>query len=195
MNWLNEITLEDDLVKLEPLKETHKEMLVEAALDGELWNLWYTSIPSESDVLDYLKFASKEYLEDRSLPFVVIDKQKNKIIGTTRYCNATPTYKRLEIGYTWYSKSYQRTGVNTACKYLLLKHAFEELECIAVEFRTHFHNYTSRAAIARVGAKQDGILRSHWIDKEGGLRDTVVFSILRDEWKTVKKSLEFKMKR
>lgn len=191
--WLNEIELVGDVVKLIPLKSEHKDALIEAASDGELWNIWFTSVPSRANVDEYINFAQVEFEADRALPFVVVDKNSGKIIGTTRYCNATPNHKRLEIGYTWYSKSYQRTGVNTECKHLLLSHAFEKLDCMAVEFRTHFHNHPSRNAILRIGAKQDGILRNHLIDDGGTIRDTVVFSVVKDEWTTVKKSLEFRM--
>ena len=124
---------------------------------------------------------------------MVIDNATQKIIGSTRYCNADMLNKRVEIGYTWYAKSFQRTGINTECKYLLLRHAFEALESIAVEFRTHWHNQASRAAIARLGAKQDGILRNHQKNTQGGYRDTVVFSIIDQEWPGVKKGLEYKM--
>ena len=128
------------------------------------------------------------------MPPVLISKT-NTIVGTTRYLNVDAKNKRVEIGATWYSKKVQRTGINTECKYILLKYAFENLNCIAVEFRTHFHNHPSRNAILRLGAKQDGILRNHRVDEHGNLRDTVVFSILDSEWKTVKTSLEFKMTR
>lgn len=193
--WLNEIGLEGKNVKLIPLREHHKEALLEAASDGELWELWFTAVPSKKNIMDYIHFAFEEYKADKTLPFVVVDKKTNKVIGATRYCNSTPQHRRLEIGYTWYSKSYQRTGVNTECKQILLTHAFEVLNCTAVEFRTHFQNTQSRNAIARLGAKQDGILRNHQIDSEGLIRDTVVFSIINSEWATIKKSLEFKMKK
>lgn len=195
MNWLNETQLEGKLVKLLPLQESHQESILEAASDGELWNLWFTSVPSQRSISKYINTAFKEKNRDRALPFVVIDKQTNQLIGCTRYCNASPEHKRLEIGYTWYAKRYQRTGVNTECKHLLLSYAFEHLDCIAVEFRTHFHNTRSREAIAKLGAKQDGVIRNHMIDTSGIVRDTVVFSIIRDEWATIKKSLEHKMKR
>jgi RimJ/RimL family protein N-acetyltransferase len=191
--WLNEIELEGDLVRLIPLKKEFRNELVKAATDGELWKLWYTSIPSEQTIDDYIDFAISETELDKALAFVVVDRKTNSLIGTTRFCNATPIHKRLEIGYTWYAKSHQKTGVNTECKYLLLTHAFENLQCIAVEFRTHWHNHASRDAIARLGAKQDGILRNHMIGSEGTLRDTVVFSIVREEWTVVKKSLKFRM--
>ena len=192
-NWLNEITLEGKLVRLVPLELVHRSALITAASDGELWNLWYTSVPSEKTIDKYLAFAFSEWESQRALPFVVIDKQTNKIIGSTRFCNATPEHRRLEIGYTWYAKSYQQSGVNTECKHLLLSHAFEILNCIAVEFRTHWHNTASRNAIARLGARQDGVLRSHQIGADQTIRDTVVFSILQHEWTAVKRSLVVRM--
>lgn len=193
--WLKSIELEGNLVKLIPLLPYHKNELVEAASDGELWNLWFTSVPSQGNIDDYLGFAFSEQEANRALLFAIIDKKTNKIIGSTRFCNVIESNKRVEIGYTWYSKSYQRTGINTECKYLLLQYAFENLECIAVEFRTSWHNQASRKAIARLGAKQDGILRNHQIDANGMLRDTVVFSIINIEWQGVKKLLEFEMSR
>ena len=193
-DWLKNIHLEGDLVKLIPLDRAHKDDFVKAASDGELWNLWYTSIPSKQTIDDYIGFALTEKQAGRSHAFVVIDKTNNKIIGSSRYCNAI-NENRVEIGYTWYAQSTQRTGINTQCKYLLLAHAFEQLNCIAVEFRTNWHNHPSRNAIARLGAKQDGILRNHMIDSDGCYRDTVVFSITKEEWPTVKKSLAFKMRK
>lgn len=191
--WLNEIEVQGNLVHLKLLSIEHIEPLKEAVKDGELWNLWYTSAPNPENVKDYIETALIEFRDDKSLPFVIIRKEDNKIVGTTRFMNSDSKNRRLEIGTTWYSKSTQRTGINTECKYLLLEYAFEQLNCIAIEFRTHIHNHQSRNAIARLGAKQDGILRNHSIDKTGCLRDTVVFSILNSEWNTVKKSLKFKM--
>jgi RimJ/RimL family protein N-acetyltransferase len=191
-NWLKDIELESKLVKLIPLKIEHKDDLITAASDGELWNLWYTSVPSAKTVDDYIDCALTENQAGSAHAFVAVDKTSNKIIGSTRYCNAS-NQDRVEIGYTWYAKSTQRTGINTECKYLLLGHAFEKLNCIAVEFRTNWHNLASRAAIARLGAKQDGVLRNHSVDTDGSYRDTVLYSINREEWKTVKKSLPFKM--
>lgn len=191
--WLEKTRFEGNLVRLEPLNTSHKNALLEAAADGELWNLWFTSVPSEKTIDSYIEQALKFYENDTALPFIIIDKKSNKIIGSSRYMNGTSVHKRLEIGHTWVAKSFQRIGVNTECKYRLLKHAFENLNCIAVEFRTHSQNHASRKAIARLGAKQDGILRSHQISSDGRLRDTVVFSILKEEWPAVKKSLEFKM--
>lgn len=191
--WLKELKLVGQVVTLVPLTSHHAQDLVEAAKDGELWKLWYTSVPDEESVNSYIKFALDEQSAGRSLPFVVIDNQSSKVIGSTRFCNADVVNKRVEIGYTWYSKSYQRTTVNSECKLLMLTHAFEELESIAVEFRTHWHNQQSRKAIARLGAKQDGILRNHQKMPDGSYRDTVVFSILNSEWKAVKSGLNFKL--
>jgi N-acetyltransferase len=192
-NWLSPITLVGQEVDLIPLEKSHREELLRAAADGELWNTWYTSVPSEQTIDIYLETASQEQANGKSLPFVVVNKEDKRIVGTTRYCNIEPENRRLEIGHTWYAKSFQRTGVNTECKYLLLRHAFESLNTIAVEFRTNWFNYRSRTAILRLGAKQDGVLRSHRIDQQGLLRDTVVFSIIQSEWQTVKKSLEYEM--
>jgi RimJ/RimL family protein N-acetyltransferase len=192
-NWLNEIELKGELVTLLPFQKTYREELLQAASDGDLWNLWFTSIPSEKTIDQYIETALAEKTEGKSLPFIVVDQKTKKVLGSTRFCNVITAHRRLEIGYTWYAKSVQRTGVNTECKYLLLGHAFEMLGCIAVEFRTNWHNQASRNAIARLGARQDGVLRNHQIDPNGILRDTVVFSITREEWPAVKKSLEFKM--
>ncbi|WP_318343445.1 GNAT family N-acetyltransferase [Flagellimonas baculiformis] len=192
--WLHPVVLEGELVKLVPLEKSHKVDLAFATSDGKLWELWYTVVPSPATVDQYLDKALSEQRAGLSLPFAVIDKKTNTVVGTTRFLNVDAVNKRVEIGATWYAKRVQRTGLNTECKYLLLKHAFETLKCIAVEFRTHFHNHPSRNAILRLGAKQDGILRNHRTDENGNLRDTVVFSILDSEWKTVKTSLEFRMK-
>ena len=173
--WLNNIVLNGGNVRLEPLTLTHIDGLIDAVKDGELWKLWYTSAPDEpKNVQSYIEQAISEFENDKSLPFAIIKADNNKVVGTTRFMNADSLNRRLEIGTTWYSKSSQRTGINTQCKYLLLEYAFETLKCIAVEFRTHWHNLQSREAIARLGAKQDGILRNHQFDKAGNLRDTVV---------------------
>lgn len=192
-SWLRPVQLEGELVKLVPLQKTHKVDLAFAASDGKLWELWYTAVPSPKTIDTYIETALSEQASGKALPFAIINKKTNTIVGTTRYLNVDAKNKRVEIGATWYSKKVQRTGINTECKYILLKYAFENLNCIAVEFRTHFHNHPSRNAILRLGAKQDGILRNHCVDDSGNLRDTVVFSILNSEWNTVKKSLEFKM--
>ena len=187
------ISLEDDHVKLILLEPGHRDDLVAVAKDGRLWELWYTYVPSEDTIDAYIQQALDQYASGSSLPFVVIDKSTSRIVGCTRYCHIDQVHTRLEIGYTWYAASAQKTAVNTATKFLLLRHAFETLDVIAVEFRTHWHNHPSRAAILRLGAKQDGVLRNHRIDADGALRDTVVYSILPTEWPTVKKSLIYRL--
>ncbi|MEM6964154.1 MAG: GNAT family protein [Bacteroidota bacterium] len=195
IDWENPTVLEGKKVILAPLEKEHKYDLIAAAKDGNLWELWYTSVPSENNIDEYINAALRHRQNKTALPFVVIHKATNSIIGSTRYCNVDRVNRRVEIGYTWYAKSFQRTGINTECKYLLLQHAFETYETIAVQFQTNWFNYKSRNAILRLGAKQDGVLRNHRIDQNGYLRDTVVFSIINSEWKTVKRSLEFEMKK
>lgn len=187
--------LQGDRVRLVPLERGHKDGLVAAARDGKLWELWFTSVPSIETVDGYIDKALKDKEAGSGYPYVVTDKSTGEIIGSTRFCNADPQNRRLEIGYTWYAKGYQRTAINTECKYLLLAYAFEQLGCIAVEFRTNWFNEASRAAILRLGAKQDGVLRNHRIDSAGVMRDTVVFSIIASEWPAVSKSLRFKLSR
>lgn len=190
-NWIDNIALEGDKVKLVPLEKSHKRDLLKAAADGNLWELWYTSVPSEKNIEAYIDHALKQKEEGIEYTFTVIDKATNTIIGSTRFYSIQPEHRRLEIGYTWYAKKYQRTGVNTECKLLLLKFAFENLNCIAVQFMTNWHNIKSRTAIARLGAKEDGILRNHRINADGTYRDSVVFSITEQEWLSVKKTLEY----
>lgn len=192
-DWLREVTLEQDDVILRPMTEGDADAIVEAASDGELWKLWYTSVPSANTIESYLATAMAEKANGTALPFVVISKHENRVIGASRYCNALLKHRRVEVGYTFYAKRWQRTAINTQCKILLLQHAFEELDAIAVEFRTHWYNFASRAAIARLGAKQDGIIRQHHIEADGAYRDTVIFSILNAEWPSVKKSLTHKL--
>ena len=191
--WFNDVELATENVKLVPLTMEHKYLLVEAASDGELWKLWFTSVPSAESIADYIYTALDQKAKGLSLPFVVISKSSGKVIGSTRFCNADSVNQRVEIGYTWYSKSYQKTSCNTECKLLLLTHAFESLNAIGVELGTSWHNQASRAAIARLGAKQDGVLRNHQKMPNGGYRDTVVFSIINTEWLSVKAGLEFKL--
>lgn len=191
--WIEPITLTGLRVVLEPLSLEHLDGMINAVKDGELWKLWFTSIPAPETAEAYIKTALEMRENAGAMPFIVRDRESNKIIGSTRYFNVDEGNQRLEIGYTWYSESYQRTAVNSECKYLLLSHAFEKLEAIAVEFRTHWHNQKSRAAIARLGAKQDGVLRNHQKNADGGYRDTVVFSIINLEWPAVRQSLMFKL--
>ena len=188
-NWLNRVEISGKYVDLLPLAISHKEALVEAANDGELWKLWFTGVPSKETVNSYIETALRQQQSGESLPFVVVEKVSQKIVGCTRFCNAESDNRRVEIGYTWYAKSWQRTPVNTEAKLLLLTHAFETLEAASVIFQTHYHNFKSRGAIERLGAKLDGVLRNHRII-DGLFRDTAIYSILENEWPTVKHGLE-----
>ncbi|MDW9178592.1 GNAT family protein [Legionella pneumophila] len=174
-----------------PLSHAHHDDLVEAVADGELYKLWYTFVPAPDTVKDNIALRLKMQQESSMIPFAVIDNQLKKAIGMTTYMNIDREHRRVEIGSTWYRKSAQRTCINTECKYLLLSHAFESMNCIAVEFRTHAFNQQSRKGIERLGAKLDGILRNHMIMPNGTLRDTYVYSIISSEWPTVKAHLEF----
>lgn len=189
--WLQVRPLQGRHVRLEPLRPDHAPALRAAVSDGELYRLWYTSAPPPERVEAYIRQALQEQAEGTALPFAVRCLARDEIVGSTRYCHADTQNQRLEIGFTWYAASVQRTAVNTECKTLLLQHAFERLGCIAVEFRTHWLNQRSRAAIARLGAKQDGILRNHSRLSDGSLRDTVVFSIIASEWPAVRQHLQF----
>ncbi|MFB5649212.1 GNAT family N-acetyltransferase [Leptospira wolffii] len=186
------VSLKGENVQLLPLRAEHLAGLQEAVSDGELWKLWYTFIPTPDKMEAWIRKAREEEDARVSLPFVVQSKE-GKILGSTRYMNIEKDARRLEIGTTWYAKSVQRTSVNTECKLLLLQHAFETLNCIAVEFRTNYFNFPSRKAIERLGAKLDGILRNHRWNSNGTLRDTAVYSILQSEWPTVKNNLRFKL--
>ena len=181
--------LENDWVRLEPLRPDHCDELALAVADRELWRTWYTHIPSPDGMA--AEIERRVALHERQLlaPWAVIDARTSRAVGMTTFCNLDPSNRRLEIGSTWLGKGAQRTGINTAAKLLLLTRAFDDLQCIAVEFRTHWHNHQSRAAIERLGAKQDGILRKHTVFENGTIRDTVVFSIIDDEWSTVRYSL------
>ncbi|MBD8488841.1 GNAT family N-acetyltransferase [Echinicola sp. CAU 1574] len=192
-NWLQETILEGEKVKLIPLQKSHRNELLEVTSDGKLWELWFTSVPSAETIDQYISKAMEEKTAQSSLPFVIMDKSSQKIVGCTRFCNAALIHRRLEIGYTWYAKSAQRTGINTECKYLMLQYAFEHLNCIAVQFKTDWFNLPSRNAISRLGAKQDGVLRNDRLNADGTYRDTVVFSIIKQEWHGVKKNLKYKM--
>jgi RimJ/RimL family protein N-acetyltransferase len=189
------VTLTGQYASLEPLQKEHVAELAAAAADGELWRLWYTSVPAPDETERYIASAldMREHLG--AMPFLVRQADSARAVGSTRYFNVDATHRRLEIGHTWYATSVQRTPLNTECKLMLLGHAFEELKCIAVEFRTHWMNHQSREAIARLGAKQDGVLRSHQVGADGSLRDTVVFSIVAAEWPTVRRHLLYKLGR
>ena len=190
MTWLSSVTLSGPHAQLEPLSRDHKDGLIEAVKDGELWKLWYTSIPAPETMDAEIARRLGLQASGAMLPFTVRD-AGGKIAGMTTYMNVDAANRRVEIGSTWYAKRVQRTPLNPQCKLLLLTHAFEKLNCIAVEFRTHFFNHQSRRGIERLGAKLDGILRSHQIAPNGTLRDTVMYSIIASEWPTVKAHLTF----
>jgi RimJ/RimL family protein N-acetyltransferase len=186
------VTLKGRHVSLEPLRVEHHDALAEAVRDGELWKLWYTIVPSTGDMRADIERRLANQRAGNMLPFAVRD-ATGRIVGETTYCNIDAPRRRVEIGSTWYAKSVQRTPLNTEAKHLLLTHAFEQMNCIAVEFRTSFFNHSSRKAIERLGARQEGILRNHGWHKDGTLRDTVIFSITMQEWPAVKSNLEFKL--
>ena len=190
--WMQPVSLLGRHVRLEPLAPDHADALEAAALDGEQHRLWVTTVPGPGEAPAYIATALAQQAQGRALPFVVRDAQ-GAIVGSTRYCNVEAAHRRVEIGYTWYAARVQRTALNTEAKRLLLAHAFEALDCIAVEFRTHWHNRRSRAAIERLGAKQDGVLRNHLIMPDGTLRDTVVYSVIASEWPTVRRGLDWRL--
>lgn len=192
--WSDTPTLSGAHVVLEPLSRVHVDGLREVLAHGNLSKLWYTLVPSPDTIDDYVDTALAEHAAGRSMPFAVRDRS-GTLVGSTRYCRMEPAHRRLEIGYTWYAESAQRTALNTEAKLLLLGHAFEAMDCIAVEFRTHRFNRRSRAAIERLGAQLDGILRNHMLMPDGSRRDTAVYSILDSEWDTVKRHLEFERER
>ncbi len=195
MRFIEPITLTGTHASIEPLGREHEEALQRAAADGELWRLWYTSVAPPEKMGEYIATAldMRERLD--AMPFAIREKSSGEIVGCTRYFNVDAANRRLEIGHTWYSKRVQRGPINTECKLMLLTHAFEKLHCIAVEFRTHWFNHASRAAIERLGAKQDGVLRSHQVSADGSKRDTVVFSIIDGEWPAVKRHLRYQLER
>ncbi|GJH15369.1 GNAT family N-acetyltransferase [Caballeronia novacaledonica] len=193
--WIEPVTLEGEHVRLVPLTREHEAALTAAASDGELWKLWYTFVPSPDKTRGYIDTALD--MRDRlgAHPFAVIDAKTGDVVGSTRFFNVDEANRRLEIGHTWYARRVQKTALNTEAKLLLLTHAFEKLDAIAVEFRTHFMNHASRTAIARLGAKQDGILRNHQVGRDGVMRDTVVFSIIQSEWPAVRANLNYRLDR
>jgi RimJ/RimL family protein N-acetyltransferase len=192
MPWPDPVTLRGEHARLEPLSHDHYAGLVEAVNDGELWKLWYTFVPKPEDMTKEIDRRLGLQKAGSMLPFTVLD-AGGTIVGMTTYMNIDAANRRVEIGSTWYAKRVQRTPLNTQCKLLLLTHAFEVINCIAVEFRTHFFNHQSRRAIERLGARQDGILRNHQVAPNGTLRDTVVFSIIASEWPTVKAHLTYQL--
>jgi len=190
MTWIAPLTLQGSHATLVPLTHEHHDDLVDAVKDGELWNLWYTLVPTAEGMRAEIDRRLGLQKQGLMLPFTVIAKSSGKPVGMTTYHNIDSANRRVSIGYTWYRQSMQRTPVNTECKFLLLRHAFESLQCIAVEFQTHFFNRTSRRAIERLGAKLDGVLRSHQVLPNGSLRDSCVYSIIASEWPAVKANLD-----
>ena len=193
MSWLQPTTLRSSLVTLTPLDHCHREALIEAVQDGDLFMLWYTAVPAPESMGLLIERRLSEQAVGVAFPFAVIDNATGSAVGMTNYLNVDAVNRRMEIGGTWYRRSVQRTSFNTQAKLLLLEHAFETLNCIAVEFRTHFFNHQSRRAIERLGAKLDGILRCHELAANGTLRDTCVYSIIACEWPTVKAHLTWQL--
>jgi RimJ/RimL family protein N-acetyltransferase len=195
MAWPPPVTLSGRHADLVPLSPDHEDGLIAAVSDGRLWELWYTSIPAPERMQAEIERRLDLQARGTMTPFTVISHPTGAPVGMTTYMNVDAAHRHVEIGSTWYARSVQRSPLNTECKLMLLRHAFETLDCIAVEFRTHFFNHASRRAIERLGAKQDGILRNHMIGKDGNLRDTVVYSIINSEWPTVRQHLEWQLAR
>lgn len=192
---IHPVTLDGYGIRLEPLTFEHQAGLAEAATDGKLWELWFTSVPEPEQTRDYIANALAGQKDGHMLPWAVREMDAGKIIGTTRYHDIVTTIDRVEIGYTWYGKSWQRSHVNTSCKLLLLRHAFDTLGCKVVGLRTDNFNFASQRAIEALGAKKDGILRHHMARRDGSVRDSVMYSILAKEWPDVRKHLESRLAR
>ena len=192
---LDPVTLTGRHVELVPLAREHHGPLQDAVRDGELWRLWYTSVPAPEEMAAEIDRRLDLMAKGSMLPFTVIDRPRGRVVGMTTYMNIDQAVPRVEIGSTWYARSVQRSGLNTEAKLLLLAHAFDRLGCLAVEFRTHFLNHQSRRAIERLGARLDGVLRSHQRMRDGTLRDTCVYSILPLEWPAVRSHLTSQLER
>ncbi len=193
MSWLEPVTLRGEHAILEPLRQAHGEDLKVAVADGNLWELWYTAVPTVAGMAAEIERRLDLQVRASMLPFAVIEAASGEAVGMTTYMNVDAVNRRLEIGSTWYRSRVQRSAVNSECKLLLLSHAFETLDCIAVEFRTHFHNHASRRGIERLGAKLDGVLRCHMVVANGTLRDTCVYSITASEWPTTRAHLTYQL--
>ena len=189
------ITLEGHGVRLEPLRPDHAADLVPAASDGNLWELWFTSVPSPEQAATYVADALAGQQAGHMLPWAVRELTSNTIVGSTRYHDIVPAVDRVEIGYTWYAGRWQRSHVNTACKLLLLTHAFDTLGCKVVGLRTDNFNFTSQRAILALGAHLDGVLRHHQARRDGTVRNSMMYSILIDEWPDVKRHLALRIAR
>lgn len=190
---LQPVTLEGLGVRLEPMGPGHADALAEAAADGELWNLFFTFVPAPDEVTDYIEIALEGQAAGHMLPWVVRLADTGAVIGSTRYHDILPHVDRVEIGYTWYGASHQRTHVNTACKILLMTHAFETVGCGVVGLRTDGMNLRSQRAIEALGAKKDGVLRNHSLRRDGSVRDDVMYSVLLHEWPAIKRHLETRL--
>ena len=188
-------TLEGHGVRLEPLSREHESGLKEAAKDGKLWELFFTSVPEPDKAGTYIEQALEGQQKGEMLPWAVRELKTNAIVGSTRYHDIVAAAERVEIGWTWYAQRCQRTHVNTACKLLLFGHAFEKVGCKVVGLRTDNFNFRSQRAIEALGAKKDGVIRHHWPRRDGSVRDTVLYSVLAHEWPGVKKHLELRLKR
>ena len=188
-------TLEGHGVRLEPMAKEHREALAAAAADGSLWELWFTSVPRPEETERYIAQALAGQEAGHMLPFVVREAKSGDIVGSTRYHDIVKEASRVEIGYTWYAKRWQKSHVNTCCKLLLFAHAFDQLGCKVVGLRTDNFNFASQRAIEALGAKKDGVLRHHAPRRDGTVRDTVMYSVLVHEWPTVKKHLLLRLHR
>ena len=195
MITLDPITLEGNGVRLEPLTPAHRDALAAAGADGRLWELWFTSVPKPEEVDRYIVDALDGHRDGHMLPWAVRELATGAIVGSTRYHDVVPKIDRVEIGYTWYAARCQRSHVNTACKLLLLGHAFESVGCRVVGFRTDNFNFVSQRAIEALGAKKDGVIRHHHPRRDGTVRDTVIYSILAGEWPDVKRHLATRLAR
>jgi RimJ/RimL family protein N-acetyltransferase len=189
------ITLERDGIRLEPLSSDHHDGLLAAAADGDLWNLWFTAVPAPDATRRYIEDALEGQQQGHMLPWAVRELASGQIVGSSRYHDIVADIDRVEIGYTWYAKSRQRTAVNTVCKLLLLTHAFEQLGCKVVGLRTDNFNFASQRAIETLGAKKDGVIRHHQARRDGTVRDSVMYSILAGEWPDVRRHLELRLAR
>jgi RimJ/RimL family protein N-acetyltransferase len=189
------VTLEGHGVRLEPLSREHHDGLIGAASDGALWQLWFTSVPSPEEAHAYISAALAGQHDGHMLPWAVRELATNTIVGSTRYHDIVAAIDRVEIGYTWYARRCQKSHVNTACKLLLLGHAFEALGCRVVGLRTDNFNFASQQAIEALGAKRDGVIRHHAARRDGTVRDTVIYSILATEWPDVKRHLALRLAR
>jgi RimJ/RimL family protein N-acetyltransferase len=187
------IALEGHGVRLEPMTSEHIESLATAAADGQLWNLWYTSVPAPDETAAYVATALEGRRLGHMLPWVVREMTTGTVVGSTRYHDIVPTIDRVEIGYTWYAQRWQRSLVNTACKLLLFAHAFDTVGCRVVGLRTDNFNFASQRAIERLGAKKDGVLRHHQARRDGTVRDSVMYSVLAGEWPDVRRHLELRL--